>query len=279
MLNDPREAWNFILEHAEEEDEEYYIVGEFLAAKPDYKRLSKEQYRDVVSTAFRLAVFIYTDTDLTDKYLHLLDLEKVDMINLMAAVLLRLGAHILLGSQLHEMWYPKRGESLNGARVEFPKTFTLPMPTERITANAFKYYGVSAPADFVECYNDVKKTPTNDGSKGDALTTPSEGPLVHFENKLYSMCLKNRQVDCIEEILDAEILPMQLVDKILEDFSTSKRCELLKTYAKLFHQYVHQYFNKYVVNNRIYQRKSSLCATLKAFKHCCKTENVKVMYV
>ncbi|KAH8347478.1 hypothetical protein KR059_011421 [Drosophila kikkawai] len=279
VINNPRDAWHFILEHAEEEDEEYHIVGEFLATRPDFKRLSKEQYRDVVSTAFRLAVFIYTETDLVDKYFYLLRLQKIDMINVMAAVLLRLGAHVLLSSQHHEMWYPKRGEFLNGARVEFAATFPLPVPSERIMANAFSYYKINPLTDFVECYNNVKKTPENSGNGRDAHATQGESPLVHFENKLYSMCLKNRDVDCVEDILDADILPMQLIDKILEDFSTPKRCQLLKNLAKYFHLFVHQYFSKYTVNNRIYQMKSSLCATLKTFKHCCKTENVKVMYV
>ncbi|KAH8247310.1 hypothetical protein KR038_002071 [Drosophila bunnanda] len=276
VINNPRHAWCFILEHAEEEDEEYHIVGEFLATRPDYKRLSKEQYRDVVFTAFRLAVFIYIDTDLMDKYFKFLNLEKIDMINVMASVLLRLGAHLLLNSHRHELWYPRRGEFLNGARVEFVATFPLPMPSERITANAFTYYKINPFTDFVEVYKNVKKTPEN-AVKSDAHTTKGESPLVHFENKLYSICLKNRDVDCIEDILEAEILPMQLVEKILEDFSTPKRCQLLKNIAKYFHLYIHQYINKYTVNNRIYQLKSSICATLKTFKHCCKTENVKVL--
>ncbi|XP_020815606.1 uncharacterized protein LOC110189742 [Drosophila serrata] len=275
VINNPREAWNLILEHAEEEDEEYHIVGDFLATRLDYKRLTKEQYRDVVFTAFRLAVFIYNDTDLIDKYFNLMILEKIDMINVIAAVLLRLSAHLLLNSHRHELWYPRCGEFLNGARVELVTTFPPRMPSERITANAFTYYKINPFTDFVECYKNVKKTPENAGNS-DASTTKGESPLVHFENKLYSICLKNRDVDCIEDILNAEILPMQLVDKILEDFSTPKRCQMLKNIAKYFHLYIHQYINNFTVNNRIYQLKSSLCATLKTFKRSCKTENVKV---
>ncbi|KAH8247107.1 hypothetical protein KR032_009510 [Drosophila birchii] len=276
IINDPRDAWIFILEHAEEEDEEYYIVAELLATRPDYKRLSKEQYRNVVSTAFRLAVFIYTETDLIAKYFNLLRLEKVDMINVMAAILLRLGTHLVFNSQRHEMRYPRRGEFLNGARVELTATLPVPMPAERITANAFSYYKIHPLTNFVDCHNNIKMTPEKAG-KSDAPNMQGESPLAHFENKLYSICLKNRDVDCIEDILEAEILPMQLVDKILEDFSTPKRCQLLKNIAKYFHLYVHQYFNKFTVNNRIVQLKSSLCATLKTFKHCSKTNNVKVI--
>ncbi|XP_016991802.2 uncharacterized protein LOC108053609 [Drosophila rhopaloa] len=274
VVNDPRDAWIFILEHAQEEDKKYNIVGEFLATSPDYKLLAKEKYLEVVSTAFRLSVFIYNDTDLTDKYFYLLALEKIDMINVMAAILLRLGGHVLLNSQRDELCYPKTGEDMNETHEEFVKCGALPTPIDRISANAFNYYEINAISDFVDCYNKVHDS-LDEVENELQENSSNNSPVFLFVDRLYSICIQKYEIDTIEDLMNAKTLPTQQVEEVLEIFNTSKRCQLLTSIAKYFHQFIHQYFNK--VENT-FQIKCTLRATLKAFKqNCCASENVKVI--
>ncbi|XP_052835050.1 uncharacterized protein LOC128251855 [Drosophila gunungcola] len=273
VVNDPRDAWIFIQEHAQEEDRKYNIVGEFLATSPDYKLLTKEKYLEVVTTAFRLSVFIYNDTDLTDKYFYLLALQKIDIINVMAAILLRLAGHVLLKSQRDELYYPKPGEVMNETHEEFSECGALPMPTDRITANAFSYYGINAISDFIDCYHNLHDSlPEVENELQEKSSNNS--PMFLFADRLHSICIQKYEIETIEDIISAEILPTQQVVEILDIFNTSKRCQLMTSIATYFHLFVHQYFNK-VANT--FQLKCTLRATLKAFKQDCATENVKVI--
>nr|XP_017005087.2 uncharacterized protein LOC108062783 isoform X2 [Drosophila takahashii] len=273
VVNHPRDAWMFILEHAQEEDKEYSSIGEFLATAPDYKLLTRGQYQEIVTTAFRLSVFIYNDHDLADKYFYLLALQKSDVINVMAAILLRLGAHVLLNSQRDELHYPKPGEGMNETHEEFAKCAALPAPIDRISANAFSYYGVNAISDFVDCYNDVHDN-LDDVDNELQEKTSKDSPIFLFAERLHSICIQKYEIDTVEDLTSAETLPKNQVDEIFEIFNTSKRCQLLTGVAKFFHQFIYQYFNK--IENT-FQVKSTFCATLKAFRQNCATENVKII--
>ncbi|XP_036674224.3 uncharacterized protein [Drosophila suzukii] len=272
VLNNPRDAWTFIQEHAQEEDKEYNLIGEFLATAPDYKLLTKEKYQEIVTTAFRLSVFIYNDHDLADKYFYLLALGKTDMINVMSAILLRLGAHVLLNSQRAELYYPKPGEGMNETHEEFAKCGDLPISTDRISANAFSYYGVNAISDFVDCYNNIHDSVDEFESEIQEKSS-KDSPMFQFADRLQSICIQKYEIDTVEDITTAKTLPTHQVDEIFDIFNTSKRCQLLTSFAKYFHQFIHQYFNK--IENA-FQVKTTFCATLKAFKQNCATENVKV---
>ncbi|XP_017056142.1 uncharacterized protein LOC108098008 [Drosophila ficusphila] len=275
VVNNPRDAWIFILEHAQEEDKNYNIVGELLATAPDYKRLTKEKYQEIVTTAFRLSVFIYNDTNLTEKYFYLLTLKKIDMINVIAAILLRLSGHVLSNSQRDELNYLKSHEDMNEAHEELAECDTEPLPADRISANAFNYYGVNAISDFLDCYNSVHNS-VDEIENELPEKSSNYSPMCQFADRLHSICIQKYEIETIEDLINAKTLPTNQVDEVLDIFNTSKRCQLLTCVAKYYHQFVHQYFNK--VEN-IFQVKSTLCATLKAFNQNCETENVKVISI
>ncbi|EDW96954.2 uncharacterized protein LOC6536670 isoform X2 [Drosophila yakuba] len=275
VISDPHEAWTFILEHAQEEEKNYNLVGELLATAPDYNLLTREKYKEIVATAFRLSVFIYNDTHIADKYFYLLALVKTDLINVMAAILLRLCGHVLLNSHRNELYYTKPGDTvdMNEINAEFEKCGALPMPTERISANVFSYYGVNAISDFVDCYNNVHDSLTE--AEHEYLEKlPQGSPMFRFADRLHSICIQKYEIETVEDLVGAETLPKHQIDDILQIFNTSKRCQLLTNITKYFHQFVNQYFNK--IENTV-QLKSTLFVTLKAFKQNGETNNMKAV--
>jgi len=195
------------------------------------------------------------------------------MINVMSAILLRLGAHVLLNSQRAELYYPKPGEGMNETHEEFAKCGALPISTDRISANAFSFYGVNAISDFVDCYNNIHDSVDEFESEIQEKSS-KDSPMFQFADRLQSICIQKYEIDIVEDITTAKTLPTHQVDEIFDIFNTSKRCQLLTSFAKYFHQFIHQYFNK--IENA-FQVKTTFCATLKAFKQNCATENVKVL--
>ncbi|EDV48767.2 uncharacterized protein LOC6552411 isoform X2 [Drosophila erecta] len=275
VISDPHDAWTFILEHAQEEEKNYNLVGELLATPPNYTLLTREKYKEIVATAFRLSVFIYNDTYVADKYFYLLALVKTDIINVMAAILLRLGGHVLLNSHRDELYYTKPGnlDGMNEFNEEFDKCGNLPMPTDRISANVFSFYGVNAISDFVDCYNNVHDSLVEAEHEYPEKFS-KDSPIFRFADRLHSICVQKYEIETIEDLVAAETLPRDQVDEVLQIFNTSKRCHLLRNIAKYFHQFVNQYFNK--IENSV-QLKSTLFVTLKTFRQNGVTKNVKAV--
>ncbi|XP_017085118.2 LOW QUALITY PROTEIN: uncharacterized protein LOC108117277 [Drosophila eugracilis] len=273
IISKPREAWNFILDHAKEEDKKYKIIGELLATAPDYSLITKEKYFEIVTIAFRLSVFIFNDTELADKYFYLLAVVKTDLIIVIAAMLLRLAGHVLLKSQRDEFYYPKLGEVMNETHEEFTECDALPVPIDRIIANAFSYYGVDGRSDFVDCYNKVHDNLVEDENEMHEKFS-KDSPIFKFVDRLHSIFIKKCEIETVEQLMEAKTLPAHQVDEILEMSNTSKRCQLLTIIAKYFHEFVHQYFNKF---ENTFQSKATLCITLNTFKQNCATENVKII--
>ncbi|KAH8383460.1 hypothetical protein KR009_008851 [Drosophila setifemur] len=277
VINGPKDAWIFILKHAQEEEKEYNVVGEFLASQPDFKLLSKELYCEVVVTAFRLAVFIYNDTKLIEKYFHLLSLEKIDMINVIGSILLRLGGHVLLNSQHDELRYQKFATPMNGIIDEECEKGPL---TKLVTQNGFTYHGINGMSEFVKCNNVVKESLNYAKNEVQACTS-NERPINQFVNKILNICLNDGEINAVGDItgIKTESLLSQKQEEKLKNFNTSKRCQLMTDIAKYYQHYVYQYFTKPGVHRKIPQIKSTLCVTLKAFRQCCGDENVKVIYL
>ncbi|XP_070138386.1 uncharacterized protein [Drosophila bipectinata] len=273
-IKSAKEAWSFILEHAKEEEKEYNMYGDFLANKPDYHKVTKENYIEIITKAFRLAVFIYNDTNLKEKYFYMLALKKEDMIKVIGSILLRLAAHVLLNSH-HEKLAPFK-EAINENKYPSEEFDELKTKMDRVEENAFSYYGLDAVADFVNCYNDVTNSFDVCGNNFDKFMA-IESPIYQFINKVLSLCLNNTEVDCVEDIVEGKSLNAQEIADKIKTLNTSKRCELLKTFTKRFQQFAMQYFTRGKRNRNYRQVKSSICSTLKSFRHCCGEENVKVI--
>ncbi|XP_002041144.2 uncharacterized protein LOC6616807 isoform X1 [Drosophila sechellia] len=276
ILSNPRDAWTFILEHAQEEEKTYNLVGELLATAPDYNLLTREKYTEIVTTAFRLSVFIYNDTRLAEKYFYLLPLVKTDLINVMAAILLRLGGHVLLNSQRDNLCYTHReGFNAMNENNEFENCGILPMPTDRISANVFSYYGVNAITDFVDCYNNVHDSIAEVEHEYPEKFL-NDSPIFRFADRLHSICIQKYEIEAVEDLVSAETFPEHDLNEILQIFNTSQRCQLLTNIAKYFQQFVYQYFHK--IESTL-QLKSTLCVTLKAFRQNCGTKNIKAIFL
>ncbi|KAH8331121.1 hypothetical protein KR067_011821 [Drosophila pandora] len=273
LIKSAKEAWNFILEHAKEEEKEYNLYGDLLSNAPDYKRLSKENYLTIITKSFRLAVYIYNDVKLIDKYFNMLTLKKEDMITVIGSILLRLAAHVVFNSH-HEKLAPFR-DPINEVERSLPVD-DLKTKTMRMEENAFSYYGIDAVADFVNCYNSVQKSFRDSGNSSDPCM-PLETPICQFTNKLLSLCLNRIEVTCAEDIINANSYNSQQLSEKMKNMNTSKRCHLLENYTKHFQQFVIQYFTRGKLSNRHRQVKSSFCTTLKSFRHYCGAENVKVI--
>ncbi|KAH8314270.1 hypothetical protein KR074_008906 [Drosophila pseudoananassae] len=274
VIKTAKQAWNFILDHAKEEEKEYNMYGDFLANTPDYNKVTKENYIEIITKAFRLAVFIYNDTNLKDKYFYMLALKKEDMIKVIGSILLRLAAHVLLNSY-HEKLAPFK-EAINEYEDPSLDVDDLKTNIKRIEENAFNYYGLDAVADFVNCYNDVTNSVDVSGNNLDEFMA-LESPIYQFINKVLSLCLNNSVVDCVEDIVEGKSLNAQEIAEKIKTMNTSKRCELLKTFTKSFQHFVMPYFTRGKRNKHSRQVKSSVCSTLKSFRHCCGEENVKII--
>ncbi|KRF99906.1 uncharacterized protein Dwil_GK13844 [Drosophila willistoni] len=88
MITDPLVAWKFFVESARDDCRSDIIIYKFLTLEPDYDQIKSEKWQQMVGTAFRLAVFVYNDTEIIKTYFGLIKLTKFDMINVMAALLL-----------------------------------------------------------------------------------------------------------------------------------------------------------------------------------------------
>lgn len=273
VIKSSKEAWSFILEHANEEEKEYNLFGDLLSNTPDYKRLTKECYLTIVTKAFRLAVYIYNDTKLIEKYFNMLPLKKVDMITVIGSILLRLAAHVVFNSHYEKLAPFRAAENGDEPRVPVDD---LKTKTKRMEDNAFSYYGIDAVADFLNCYNDVQKSFRDSENNYDPCM-PFETPISQFTNKLLSIFLNSSEVTCVEDIFNAESFNSQQLSEKIRNMTTSNRCQLLKNFIVHFQQFVIQYFTRGKRNNRHRQVVSSFCTTVKSFRHYCGEENVKVM--
>ncbi|KAH8306330.1 hypothetical protein KR018_007821 [Drosophila ironensis] len=268
VLNNLKDAWNFIVEHSEEEEKDYNICGEFLAKRPDYEHLSEEKYCELIIVSFRLAVFIYNDTELIENFFHFLNLDKTSMISLVGAILLRLAAHILSKSHLEELHYDQPSDAAAEKELCL-KAEDLQTRTERIGANAFSYYGIDAVTDFASCYYNVQHNMST--------CKPKENPLRLYSHKMLTASLKNVTIADVEDAIDIRPLALRAIKERIERLSTSERCKMLETYAKNFHEYLLQYFSRQTPKSGCYQQKYILCSTIKSFRHNCVDENVKII--
>ncbi|XP_022217946.2 uncharacterized protein LOC111071109 isoform X2 [Drosophila obscura] len=278
IISDPLVAWNFILHYANEDDKGDSVIIEFLATQPDYKLLTSEKYHEVISTAFRLSVFIFNDTNIIQTYFSVLPINKISMIKLIAAVLMRLSAHVLLKSQQDDLHYPQV-ETTNSHEDD---DSVLPVMSDRASANAISYYGINVPSDFVDCYNEVRKRALSNEMLTKArnqfqLYKPYDSPMSGYTIRLLHLSLTHDQIKSAENLFSAEILNSKKTKKILDNMNTSKRCQLVTKIATYFHQFLEDYFAQADNYYSCYQKKSTLCSTLKAFKQSNTTGNIKVI--
>ncbi|XP_017144239.1 uncharacterized protein LOC108156966 isoform X3 [Drosophila miranda] len=279
ILNDPLFAWNFILEYAIEDDKGDSIISELLATQPDYKQLTSEKYHEVISTAFRLSVFIFNDTNIIGTYFSLLLIKKISVIHLMAAILMRLGAHILLKSQVAELHYPKTENISSQNDDNLVNDTVFPSISDRTSANAFSYYGIDGPSDFADCYNDVRKRSFSNENLTEARNQfpPKDNPMSQFTNRLLNLSLSHDKIESAENLFNAGIRNSKETTEILDNLNSSKRCRLVTKIAKYFHQFIGDYFGQADNYCSHYQQKSTLCSTLKALKQSNTTGNIKVI--
>lgn len=247
-----------------------------MCRQPNCKLFTTAKWRQLVTIALRLAVFVHNDTKIPETYFDLLKLTKNDSIILYTTLFLRLNTHIVLNSQQNELEYQYGLPADDELQDHQTQLMT------RMNMNAFAYYSINAHTDFVSCYNKLEQriAPIRDWkiyeglfAKTKRLPTNVGSPMFEYISKLLSVCISKKEIKIYRDLFndDDSLSPLE-IEQHFENLNTSDRCEILKAFANYFHQFIYDYFR-----NEKRQEKTAVCATLKSFTHACNA-NIEIRY-
>ncbi|XP_030564083.1 uncharacterized protein LOC115764919 [Drosophila novamexicana] len=233
-------AWDFIVKYSKADNANHTIIAKFLSCQPDCNQLTAEKWRQLVTTGFRLAVFVYNDTDINDRIFSQLQMPKIETIKLIAALLMRLNVHITLNSQRNEFQYQQK----------LPASFEFlehqGSLDSRINANAFSYHSINAHLDFVNCYNRLQKriSSTKHSSNQEGLFSKSYKPqtISDYIYKISIVCLKNAKIQSVGDLNDVKAKASNNIELCLVKLNTSMDCKLFSNIAEYFHKFLYDYF-------------------------------------
>ncbi|XP_032288785.1 uncharacterized protein [Drosophila virilis] len=258
-------AWDFIVKYARADNANFNnSIAKFLSCQPDCNQLTAEKWRQLVTTGFRLAVFVYNDTDINDRIFSQLKMSKIETIKLIAALLMRLNVYITLNSQRNEFEYQQK----------FPDSFDIleyqgPLDA-RINANAFSYHSINAHLDFVNCYNRLQEriSSSKHSSNQEGLFSERHNPETMFDyiNKISIVCLKNAKVQSVGDLNDVKAKALAYFELCLLNLNTSERCKLLSKFAEYFHKFLYDYF---CVDGCRRQETTTICGNVISFTNFC----------
>ncbi|XP_046865822.1 uncharacterized protein LOC6651442 [Drosophila willistoni] len=271
MITDPLVAWKFFVESARDDCRSDIIIYKFLTLEPDYDQIKSEKWQQMVGTAFRLAVFVYNDTEIIKTYFGLIKLTKFDMINVMAALLLRLNAHITLKCQREKLLCPVNSRLTSELQDKDQEQLSSCERAERMRINAFHYYKINSTAEIADSLNMFLKRDLQKRYITTKNRYQNRSPLSEYMNKLINLCLQNQKID------SASIL-INIAHTTLNDIelNNSKRYEKMIDIAKYFYQFLDEYFSPNNATKFLHQEKLSLCASFDAFQNVSKEENVEI---
>ncbi|XP_064554423.1 uncharacterized protein LOC135439618 isoform X2 [Drosophila montana] len=257
-------AWDFIVKYSKADNANHTIIGKFLSSQPDCKQLTAKKWRQLITTSFRLAVFVYNDTDINDRIFSKLKMPKFETIKLIAALLMRLNVHITLNSQRNEFHHQQKlPASFNF--LEYQGSLD-----PRINANAFSYHSINAHLDFVNCYNRLQEriSSTKHSSNQKGLFSKSHKPqtISEFIKKISILCLKNAKIQSVGDLNDVKAQASYNFELCLVKLNTSDRCKLLSNIAEYFHKFLYDY-SCYDGCRR--QETTTICGNVISFKNFC----------
>lgn len=265
-----------------------------LTTKPDYNKLSDMQYATLITTAFRLTIFIEKHTCVLESYYKKLRLSNKQKMIVIGSILMKLNCHLLINTFDFEFNYPLRSKKLEyqtvAQQIEEMSTFIHPT-RGGVIENLHNHYKVNTETDI------YKKTITLlRNQQGDKATTATS--LLPTAEQTQSCNPIHRQLstykDNIAELYfnpdsedffvygDAAGMPMtktsaNLICSHISEMTDFERYKFVQTFVRHFHIHFADYFLQMNLrHNRIQQIIALLCTTLSKFRHSCDP-NVEVM--
>ncbi|XP_068152803.1 LOW QUALITY PROTEIN: uncharacterized protein [Drosophila tropicalis] len=271
MITDPLVAWKFFVESAKDDCRSDIIIYKFLTLKPDYDQIKPEKWQQLVDTAVRLAVFVYNDTDIIKTYFCLIKLTKSDMINVMAALLLRLNAHITLNCHREELLWPVNSSLNSELQDRDQEQLGSRERAKRMSINAFDYYQIHSNLELEDCFNMFFKRYPEKRFISTKNRHQDTSPLSEYINKLINSCLQDEKIDSAFVLINIDHTTLNNIE-----LNNSKRYEKITDIAKYFYQFLYEYFSPNNAKEFVRQEKLSLCASFDAFSNVSKEDNIEI---
>ncbi|KAL9892510.1 uncharacterized protein ACN2A1_008055 isoform 1-T1 [Glossina fuscipes fuscipes] len=250
--------------------------------KPSYGSLSSIQYSTVITTAFRLTIFIEKKTNIMETFLNKLSISNKQKMIVVGALLMRLHSNILLNSfDIEYVGYLTNFSLLNGPQPDVPKYIN---PIRGIVEDIYEFYNIDVEKDINERNDDIIKCETPVCRAASAILnwnhikncTPIDDILSIFKDNIIMMYfnpeLSSKQLE-EKRAQDPEIINGHLAQL----GSDKSRFEFVKGCADLFHKHFTDYFlPMFEFHPHLSEVITLYCPTLRRFKHSC-VPNVQVM--
>lgn len=237
---------------------------------------TRAKWRQLVTIALRLAVFVHNDSNIPETFFDTLKLTKNDSIILYTSLFLRLSTHIVLNSQQNEM------EHHYEMPEEDPVQEPQPQAMQRMNMNAFAFFSIFAHTDFVNSFKRVegriqyiKKWKPFDGLFARSRRAPTNvgSPMYEFCSKLLNVVITKKEIKAFNDLYNSDnaLSPLE-IEQHFENLNTSDRCTIIEEFARLYQHHIYDYFR-----NERRQEKTALCTTIKKVAHACDA-NTEIRY-
>uniref|UniRef100_A0A1A9W588 MYND-type domain-containing protein n=1 Tax=Glossina brevipalpis TaxID=37001 RepID=A0A1A9W588_9MUSC len=249
--------------------------------KPSYGNLSNVQYSTLITTAFRLTIFIEKKTNILETFLNKLSISNKQKMIVVGSLLMRLHANILLNSfDVEYVGYLRSVSLCDGEQPDVPK-YISPIrdgPVEDIC----EFYNIDVERDIHKRNDDIMKCERPTSRASSALLnwhhtkncSPISSLLSIFKDaivKQYLTDINQLDEECVQ---DSEKINDYIAKTMNNDES---RFELVKGCAYLFHKFFVGYFlQMFEFYPNISEMATIYCPTMTKFKHSC-LPNVQVM--
>lgn len=240
-----------------------------MCRQPNMNLFTRAKWRQLVTIALRLAVFVHNDSNIPETFFDTLKLTKNDSIILYTTIFLRLSTHIVLNSQQNEMEY-----QYETPEEDVPLQDPQPQAMQRMNMNAFAFFSIHAHTDFVNSFKRVenriqhiKNWKPFEGLFAKTRRSPTSigSPMYEFCTKLLNIVITKKEIKVFNDLYnnDNALSPLE-IENYFENLNTSDRCTTLEEFARLFHHHIYDYFR---IEKR--QEKTALCVTVKKVAHSC----------
>ncbi|XP_075145359.1 uncharacterized protein LOC142220156 isoform X2 [Haematobia irritans] len=286
------DVWFGILESLKEdgiEEDKYLCV---LKMEPMYNILTKTQYSTMIATAFRLAIFIDTNTYLLETYFSQLNISKKQKLIIVGSLLMRLHTNLLLNTFDCDIGEGNTANFQNLSDIEqiIRSDKSSGEKHDEIISDLNQFYNVDVNKDIWEYCQEVLKT-TKDNTKMKPLLPKNriEPQQCRRFNHLTSV-YKDHLIEIYfnPEVVETVLYKSNAKNPVSEEslrkintnlaqMSVVQRCFFVKRFARSFHNHYGQHFT--IVDEIVKDINHILrvySPTLSQFKHSCYP-NVEIL--
>lgn len=294
-LSTASDIWSHLLEYLNQKhfNDENSASVSLLARKPHYDLLSEIQYSTLVTTAFRLTIFIDTKTNLIETYYQRLKISRKQKLIIIGSLLMRLHCNLLLNTfdfEINDFDMQLQSLASNTEQFKNSVVSTNSQDEHFLKKDLMEHYQVDmnkeiwlSSLQLFESIESAKEltsiilTPTDSKRRSNRLYSMLSIYKDHITELYFNPELINKVIygQQAEEPLTTEAA--KTLCSRLAQMTDMKRYHCVKKFARLFHNHYTEYFMQLSERNRsVHQLISIYSPIIKQVAYSCQP-NVEIM--